>query len=77
MINETKKLLHGFQLIEKKEIKEIKVTAYRYQHLQSGADLMHYQCDDDNKVFMIGFKTVPEDNKRLSSYFGTRCCSER
>ncbi len=57
-----KKLLHGFQLIEKKEIKEIKVTAYRYQHLQSGADLMHYQCDDDNKVFMIGFKTVPEDN---------------
>ena len=57
-----KKLLYGFQLIEKKEIKEIKVTAYRYQHLQSGAELMHYECDDDNKVFMIGFKTVPEDN---------------
>ena len=57
-----KKLLYGFQLIDKKEIKEIKVTAYRYQHLQSGAELMHYECDDDNKVFMIGFKTVPEDN---------------
>ena len=57
-----KKLLSGFQLIEKREIKEIKVTAFRYQHLQSGAELIHYQCDDNNKVFMIGFKTVPENN---------------
>ncbi|MEN6444792.1 MAG: insulinase family protein [Candidatus Cloacimonas sp.] len=56
------KLLHGFQLIEKKEIKEIKITVNHYQHLKSGAELIHYQCEDDNKVFMIGFKTIPEDN---------------
>jgi Zn-dependent M16 (insulinase) family peptidase len=55
-------LLHGFELIETREIKEIKTTAYRYKHLKSGADLIHFACDDNNKVFNIGFRTIPEDN---------------
>jgi len=55
-------LIHGFSLLESREIKEIKTTAHRYLHKQSGAELIHYQCDDNNKVFNIGFKTVPEDN---------------
>ncbi|MDY0151584.1 MAG: insulinase family protein [Candidatus Cloacimonas sp.] len=57
-----KNLLHGFELIESREIKEIKTTAHRYKHVQSGAELIHYACEDNNKVFNIGFKTVPEDN---------------
>ncbi|HPM04217.1 MAG TPA: insulinase family protein [Candidatus Cloacimonas sp.] len=55
-------LIHGFSLLETREIKEIRVTAHRYLHKQSGAELIHYQCEDSNKVFNIGFKTVPEDN---------------
>ncbi len=55
-------LIHGFSLLETREIKEIKTTAHRYLHKQSGAELIHYQCEDNNKVFNIGFKTVPEDN---------------
>ncbi|MDD3870316.1 MAG: insulinase family protein, partial [Candidatus Cloacimonetes bacterium] len=57
-----KELIYGFQLIEKREIKEISTTAHLYKHIKSGAELIYYECDDDNKVFMIGFKTVPEDN---------------
>lgn len=55
-------LRHGFELIETREIKEIKTIAYRYIHKQSGAELIHYACEDNNKVFQIGFKTVPEDD---------------
>ncbi|MDD2228911.1 MAG: insulinase family protein [Candidatus Cloacimonetes bacterium] len=54
--------LHGFTLVESREIKEIKTIAHRYKHLKSGAELMYYACDDSNKVFMIGFKTIPEDD---------------
>jgi hypothetical protein len=53
---------HGFELIESREIKEIKTTAHRYKHQKSGAELIHYACEDNNKVFMIAFKTIPEDN---------------
>ncbi len=57
-----KEIIHGFQLLEQREIEEITTTAFRYKHLKSGADLIHYACEDSNKVFMIGFKTIPEDN---------------
>jgi len=57
-----KEIIHGFQLLEQREIGEIKTTAFRYKHLKSGAELIHYACEDTNKVFMIGFKTIPEDN---------------
>lgn len=57
-----KTLKHGFELIESREIKEIKTTAHRYLHKKSGADLVFFECKDDNKAFNIAFKTIPEDN---------------
>ncbi|MDD4667037.1 MAG: insulinase family protein [Candidatus Cloacimonetes bacterium] len=55
-------LKHGFELLERREIKEIKVVAHQYRHQKSGAELLHLECDDANKVFNIAFKTIPEDN---------------
>jgi presequence protease len=55
-------LMHGFALKEAREIKEIKATAYYYEHVKSGAQLVHLKCEDNNKVFCIAFKTVPEDD---------------
>ena len=55
-------LMHGFEKIETRDIAELKVTAHRYMHRQSGAELIHYACEDTNKVFSIGFKTIPENN---------------
>lgn len=55
-------LVHGFELLESREIKEIKSTAHRYRHPKSGADLLYLENDDTNKVFNIAFKTIPEDD---------------
>ena len=55
-------LVHGFELLESREIKEINTTAHRYVHKKSGADLLFLECADTNKVFNIAFKTIPEDD---------------
>lgn len=56
------KLLHGFELIQSQEIRELNCTYNRYRHQKSGADLVHLACADNNKAFNITFKTIPEDN---------------
>jgi Zn-dependent M16 (insulinase) family peptidase len=50
---------HGFVQQEKREIKEIKATATLYRHQKSGAELLHIDAADTNKVFCAAFKTVP------------------
>lgn len=53
---------HGFSQLEKREIPEIGAVAWHYEHVKSGARMVHLECDDNNKVFCAGFKTVPTDN---------------
>ncbi|HNT52943.1 MAG TPA: insulinase family protein, partial [Candidatus Syntrophosphaera sp.] len=55
-------VVHGFALRETREIAELKATAHLYEHVKSGAQLVHLVCEDNNKVFSIAFKTVPEDD---------------
>ncbi len=57
-----KKTKHGFELLESREITEIRTIAHRYLHKKSGTELLYLECDDTNKVFNIGFKTIPEDD---------------
>lgn len=54
--------LHGFKLIEEREIKELNGVARLFEHEKSGARLVNIKNDDDNKVFSISFRTPPEDN---------------
>ncbi|MCB5246643.1 MAG: insulinase family protein [Candidatus Cloacimonetes bacterium] len=53
---------HGFAHIETREIPEIAATAHYYEHMKSGARLVHLASEDNNKVFCATFKTVPTDN---------------
>lgn len=53
---------NGFLLKETREIPEIKATASLYQHTKSGAELMHIQAADTNKVICAAFKTTPQDS---------------
>lgn len=53
---------HGFAHIESREITEIAATAHYWEHVLSGARLVHLECEDKNKVFCATFKTVPTDN---------------
>ena len=55
-------LIHGFQLQDVTEIKELNADALLFSHEKSGAQLLYVQNDDDNKVFSIAFRTPPPDS---------------
>lgn len=54
--------LQGFARIEEREIPEIGGRGVLYRHTRSGLRVLHLDCADENKVFMIGFTTPPEDD---------------
>lgn len=62
---EINKIYHGFKLIEEKKVSEINSIARLFYHEKSGAKLLNYENDDDNKVFAIGFRTPPENSTGL------------
>ncbi|MCR4754568.1 MAG: insulinase family protein [Lachnospiraceae bacterium] len=47
----------NYTLISKEELKDIGAVAYTLKHDKTGARVACISCDDDNKAFMIGFKT--------------------
>jgi len=53
---------HGFNLKEKKFVKEVNAECYYFEHEKSGARLLKIATDDPNKTFSIAFKTVPESD---------------
>ncbi|MBN2325431.1 MAG: insulinase family protein [Spirochaetes bacterium] len=53
---------HGFMLKRRERIDEINGTGEIYVHEKSGASLCHLECEDDNKVFAVGFRTPPLDS---------------
>lgn len=56
------KIYAGFKVLKITPIAEIKAIGYEMEHLFSGAHLFYLQCDDDNKVFTIGFRTPSADD---------------
>ncbi|GAA0125477.1 insulinase family protein [Clostridium sp. CTA-19] len=55
-------IYHGFKLLEEEKIDEIQSIARRFEHIKSGARLLHLENRDDNKLFSIGFRTTPTDS---------------
>lgn len=53
---------HGFKFIEEKYIKELDSLGRIFEHEKSGARLVNLANNDDNKVFVIGFRTPPTDS---------------
>ena len=53
---------HGFKIVEKRYVEEIKSDAYIMEHVKSGARLLYLANSDDNKVFSISFRTPPADD---------------
>ncbi len=52
----------GFTLNEERQVEEINSTARIFRHKKSGAELLHLENNDKNKVFVITFKTLPADS---------------
>lgn len=55
-------ITHGFELLREQEIPELKSRALLFRHLQTGAELLALENDDENKVFGITFRTPPPDS---------------
>lgn len=52
----------SYQIIEKREIKDLNSTGYLLEHKKTGARVALLSNDDENKVFHIGFRTPPTDS---------------
>ena len=57
--------LHGFELVQEREIKEIASQAKLYRHIRTGAQLLSLENSDENKSFSVNFATPPADSTGL------------
>ena len=55
-------LIAGFELLREEDIPELKSKGKLYRHVQSGAELLSLENEDENKVFGITFRTPPTDS---------------
>lgn len=54
--------LSAYEIIEKREIKDLNSISYLVRHKKTGARVALLSNDDENKVFYIGFRTPPKDS---------------
>jgi len=57
---------HGFALLRAREIPELNSRAELYRHERTGAELLSMINEDENKVFGVGFRTVPADSTGIA-----------
>jgi hypothetical protein len=53
---------HGFELVQRRQVDEIKTEARLYRHVKTGAQVLSMVNRDENKVFGITFRTPPMDS---------------
>lgn len=54
--------LQSYEILEKRFIEDIGCEAVRLRHKKTGARVALLSCNDNNKVFYIGFRTPPADS---------------
>ena len=52
----------NFKLIDTRELSDINSTAFLFEHEKTKAKVLKLANDDENKVFSIAFKTIPQDS---------------
>ena len=55
-------VFHGFTVDRVRELSEIRATLYEMTHTRSGASLCWCKTSEENKLFSIAFKTLPENS---------------
>jgi Zn-dependent M16 (insulinase) family peptidase len=54
--------VHGFTIKGVTPIPDIKALAYQAVHDETGAELLHVHCNDQENMFSVGFRTPPADS---------------
>lgn len=58
-------VIHGFELIEERQLPEAGSKARLFRHAATGAQLLSLENQDENKVFGITFRTPPPNSTGL------------
>ena len=64
----------AFELLRRREISSLSVSVEEYVHRDTGAQHFHFVSDHDENVFMVTFRTVPEDRRASRTFWNTRLC---
>ena len=56
----TNRILEKYDLLQHQYLKDTGCDSLLLRHKKTGARLALLPCEDDNKVFYIGFRTPPE-----------------
>ncbi|MDL2209341.1 insulinase family protein [Desulfovibrio sp. OttesenSCG-928-O18] len=56
---------HGFTLVWEQDLPECKSAVRFWRHDKTGAELLSFRNDDENKVFGVSFRTPPTDSTGL------------
>ncbi len=59
---ELNKVYENFKLVRKEFVKEVEGEVYIFEHIKTKTKLLKIFNEDNEKVFAISFKTLPEDN---------------
>jgi presequence protease len=57
---------HGFELVREQDVPEVNSTVRVYRHVKTGAELLSFLNDDENKVFSVSFATPPPDSSGIA-----------
>ncbi|KAJ3327855.1 Presequence protease, mitochondrial [Blyttiomyces sp. JEL0837] len=55
-------VFHGFKVLKVKDVPDFNLTAVQLCHEKTGANYLHVYKEDSNNLFMIAFKTAPQDS---------------
>lgn len=55
-------LIHGFEVLDVRDLDELEATGIYLRHGRSGAELFHILNDDDENLFAFAFATPPTDS---------------
>ncbi len=69
----------AFDFVASVPVASLNVTVHEYRHRATGAQHFHIAADDPNNVFLVGFRTVPEDSTGVAHILEhtALCGSER
>ena len=54
--------MKNYELIKEKYIEEVASNVKLLKHTKSGARILLFENNDENKVFSVGFRTPPTDD---------------
>ncbi|MBR2408454.1 MAG: insulinase family protein [Lachnospiraceae bacterium] len=76
---ETLKKLSAYEIVSEENLPDISGYGIVLRHKKSGAKVAVISCEDNNKVFSVGFRTPPEDSTGVAHILehSVLCGSER